>query len=38
MKRALSIAVQYSSLKDFNLDLPGTPNDPKILSGLLVGE
>ncbi|KAI0729872.1 peptidase C14, caspase domain-containing protein [Fomitopsis betulina] len=36
LKRALSIAVQYSSLRDFNLDLPGTPNDPKILSDLLV--
>lgn len=38
MKKALSIAVQYSALRDFNLDLPGTPNDPKILSDLLVGE
>ncbi|EPS97099.1 hypothetical protein FOMPIDRAFT_147035 [Fomitopsis schrenkii] len=36
MRRALSIAVQYSSLRDYNLDLPGTPNDPKILSDLLV--
>ncbi|KZT69943.1 peptidase C14 [Daedalea quercina L-15889] len=36
LRRALSIAVQYSSLKDYNLDLPGTPNDPKILSELLV--
>ncbi|KAH9922519.1 caspase domain-containing protein [Fomitopsis serialis] len=38
LKKALSIAVQYSSLSTYEppLDLAGTHNDPKILSALLV--
>jgi len=35
LKKALSIAVQYSTLKQYNLELPGACNDPKILSDLL---
>ncbi|KAH9922521.1 caspase domain-containing protein [Fomitopsis serialis] len=35
LKKALSIAVQYSTLKEYSLELPGACNDPKILSDLL---
>jgi len=36
VKRALSIAVQYSRLREFGMDLPGTHKDPIILSNLLI--
>jgi len=36
VRRALSIAVQYQSLKPYNMDLIGTHNDPHILGDLLV--
>ncbi|KAF9816588.1 hypothetical protein IEO21_03989 [Rhodonia placenta] len=36
VRKALSIAVQYSSLKEYDLDLEGTHNDPRILADLLV--
>ncbi|CCM03275.1 uncharacterized protein FIBRA_05403 [Fibroporia radiculosa] len=36
LRRALSIAVQYSQLKQYEMDLVGTHNDPRILSDLLV--
>ncbi|TFY63084.1 hypothetical protein EVJ58_g3466 [Rhodofomes roseus] len=36
LRKALSIGVQYSTLRKYNLELPGACNDPKILSDLLV--
>ncbi|KAH9836348.1 uncharacterized protein C8Q71DRAFT_724148 [Rhodofomes roseus] len=36
LRKALSIGVQYSTLRQYDLELPGACNDPKILSDLLV--